>query len=141
MKWNHFLQWLINGLEKMKIKENTLEEVLNAVPVKKGDLFYIPAGTVHAIGGGSLIAEVQESSNLTYRLYDYHRIGKDGKERPLHLEKALQVAKLSAAEEPRQPMRVLNYRPGFASEFLCRCRYFEVRRFLLNTENGIFSNR
>lgn len=116
------------------VRTGQLEKHLQYVPVEKDDVFFIPAGTVHAIGAGSLMVEVQESSNLTYRLYDYHRLGKDGKERPLHLEKALQVADLSAADSPRQPMRVLNYRPGFASEFLCRCRYFEVRRLLLNTQ-------
>ena len=116
------------------IQKGELEKSLQYVPVQKDDVFFIPAGTVHAIGAGSLMVEVQESSNLTYRLYDYHRIGRDGKERPLHLEKALQVADLTAADSPRQPMRVLNYRPGFASEFLCRCRYFEVRRLLLNTQ-------
>ncbi len=116
------------------IARGTLEQCLQHVPVEKDDVFFIPAGTVHAIGKGSLIAEVQESSNLTYRLYDYRRLGKDGKERPLHVDKALEVSDLSAAGEPRQPMRVLNYCPGFASEFLCRCRYFEVRRLLVNTQ-------
>ncbi len=116
------------------IARGTLEQCLQHVPVEKDDVFFIPSGTVHAIGKGSLMVEVQESSNLTYRLYDYHRIGKDGKERPLHVEKALQVSDLSAACELRQPMRVLNYQPGFASEFLCRCRYFAVRRLLVNTQ-------
>lgn len=116
------------------IARGTLEQCLQHVPVEKDDVFFIPSGTVHAIGKGSLMVEVQESSNLTYRLYDYHRIGKDGRERPLHVEKALQVSDLSAAGELRQPLRVLNYRPGFASEFLCRCRYFEVRRLLVNTQ-------
>ncbi len=116
------------------IARGTLEQCLQRVPVEKDDVFFIPSGTVHAIGKGSLMVEVQESSNLTYRLYDYHRLGKDGKERPLHVEKALQVSDLSAGTGLRQPMRVLNYRPGFASEFLCRCRYFEVRRLLVNTQ-------
>ncbi len=116
------------------IAAGRLEHCLQRVSVEKDDVFFIPAGTVHAIGAGSLMVEVQESSNLTYRLYDYHRIGKDGKERTLHVEKALEVADLSAGTSPRQPMRVLNYRPGFASEFLCRCRYFEVRRLLINTQ-------
>ena len=52
---------------------------LQNVPIHKDDLFFIPAGTIHAIGAGALVAEIQESSNLTYRLYDYDRIGKDGK--------------------------------------------------------------
>ena len=54
---------------------------LQNVPIHKDDLFFIPAGTIHAIGAGALVAEIQESSNLTYRLYDYDRIGKDGKKR------------------------------------------------------------
>ena len=120
-----------------EIENNTLERSLQKVPVEKDDVFYIPAGTVHAIGAGSLIAEIQESSNLTYRLYDYHRVGKDGKERPLHVEKALQVARLRGGSLPKQPMRVLRYRPGYASEFLCRCRYFEVKRLLINASEKV----
>ncbi len=116
------------------VQDGTLERRLLRIPVKKDDVFYIPSGTVHAIGAGCLILEVQESSNLTYRLYDYHRKDKTGKERPLHLEKALQVADLKGSDSPRQPMRVLRYRLGCASEFLCRCRYFEVKRILLHTE-------
>ena len=75
-------------LKEMKaaIESNTLTELLNWVPVKKGECFFIPAGTVHAIGAGLLIAEVQQSSNLTYRVYDYGRLGADGKPRPLHID-------------------------------------------------------
>ncbi len=74
-----------------RIKENTLLEVLNAVPVKKGDIFLIESGTLHAIGKGILIAEIQQNSNVTYRIYDYGRVGADGKRRDLHIEKALAV--------------------------------------------------
>lgn len=111
-----------------------IEHVLNYVPVHRDDVFFIEAGTVHAIGAGVLVAEIQENSNLTYRLYDYNRPGKDGKPRPLHLDKALQVARLQGSGEPHQPMRVLRYRAGCASELLARCRYFQVERLLLNTE-------
>ena len=69
---------------------------------------------------------------LTYRLYDYDRIGKDGKKRELHIDKALDVADLHGSAEPRQPLRVLKYRPGMASELLIRCKYFEVYRMLIN---------
>ena len=71
--------------------DGTLEKYLKRVPVKKGDCYFIPAGLVHAIGGGILIAEIQQNSNTTYRLYDYDRVGKDGKKRELHLDKALEV--------------------------------------------------
>ena len=116
------------------IGEGRLMRYLQRVPVHKDDLFFIRAGTIHAIGAGALIAEIQESSNLTYRLYDYDREDKNGAKRELHVEKALAVADLSASGEPRQPLRVLKYRQGCASELLCRCRYFEVYRLLVNTE-------
>lgn len=74
-----------------RIEEDTLLEVLNAVPVQKGDVLFIESGTIHAIGKDILIAEIQQNSNLTYRVYDYGRVGKDGKKRDLHIEKALAV--------------------------------------------------
>ena len=76
------------------IEETTLDLAMNMVPVKKGDVFFIEAGTVHAIGGGILVAEIQQNSNVTYRLYDYGRVGADGKPRELHIEKGLAVANL-----------------------------------------------
>lgn len=116
------------------IAKGSVMNYLQQVPVKKDDLFFIEAGTIHAIGAGALIAEIQENSNLTYRLYDYGRVGKDGKKRELHIDKALQVANLKSSAEPRQPLRVLKYRQGVASELLTRCKYFEVYRMLVNTE-------
>ncbi|MBO7703373.1 MAG: ROK family protein [Solobacterium sp.] len=74
-----------------RIEDNTLLEVLNAVEVHKGDTLFIESGTIHAIGKGILIAEIQQNSNVTYRVYDYGRVGKDGKKRDLHIEKALAV--------------------------------------------------
>ena len=124
------------GAEEIRetVQEGTVTELLNHVPVKKDDLFYIEAGTVHAIGAGCLIAEIQQSSNLTYRLYDYDRVGRDGKKRELHVEKALDVANLKSSAMPKQPMRVIRYRNGYASELIARCRYFQAERLLLNTE-------
>lgn len=116
------------------IADGTLLRYLQRVPIQKDDLFFIEAGTVHAIGAGALIAEIQENSNLTYRLYDYDRVGKDGKKRELHVDKAMQVANLKSSAQPRQPLRVLKYKQGAALEFLTRCKYFEVYRVLLNTE-------
>lgn len=116
------------------ISNGTISDYLNHVPVHKNDLFYIEAGTVHAIGAGALIAEIQENSNVTYRLYDYDRVDKNGNRRPLHIDKALSVANLRSSISPRQPMRVLKYHNGCAIELLSRCRYFQVERMLLNTE-------
>ena len=105
-----------------RIKNNTLTEVLNAVPVHKGDCFFIPAGTLHAICKGIVIAEVQQNSNVTYRVYDYGRVGADGKPRALHIEKALDVANLS----PLAP--TVQYAPapvsGGSVRKLEACRYF-----------------
>ena len=74
-----------------RIREDTLLEVLNAVPVQKGDVLFIESGTIHAIGKDILIAEIQQNSNVTSRVYDYGRVGKDGKKRDLHIEKAIAV--------------------------------------------------
>ncbi|MBS6580310.1 MULTISPECIES: type I phosphomannose isomerase catalytic subunit [Ruminococcus] len=96
-----------------RIKDNTVMEVLDFHPTKPGDVFFIPAGTVHAIGAGNLICEIQQSSNSTYRLYDYDRRDKFGNPRELHLEKALDV---------------LNYRKYEPKSFdgKVSCKYFNV---------------
>lgn len=80
-----------------RIRENTLTEVLHAVPVHKGDVFFIPSGTLHAICRGIVIAEVQQNSNVTYRVYDYGRVGADGKPRALHIPQAVAVTDLHPA--------------------------------------------
>lgn len=116
------------------IQKETIGLYLNHVPVHKNDMFYIEAGTVHAVGAGVLLVEIQQNSNLTYRLYDYGRVGKDGKLRELHIDKAMEASNLKSSTSPRQPMRVLKYRSGCASELLTRCKYFQVERLLLNTE-------
>ena len=116
------------------IGRGTVERYLQMVPARKNDLFFIRPGTIHAIGAGCLIAEIQQSSNLTYRLYDYDRTDRNGNKRPLHIDKGLAVANLEAMPEPRQPMRLLRYAGGTASELLCRCQYFQVSRVLVNTE-------
>lgn len=76
---------------QQRIKDNSIIEIMNKIQVKPGDCYFIPAGTIHAIGKGCFIYEIQENSNLTYRVYDYDRIGKDGKKRELHIDKALKV--------------------------------------------------
>ena len=122
--------------EKLKesLEKGTVEKYLQKVRVQKDDLFYIEAGTVHAIGAGVLVAEIQESSNLTYRMYDYGRTDKNGRPRELHIAKALEVASRKGSRSPRQPMRVLRYQKGSATELLCRCKYFQAERQLINTE-------
>lgn len=82
---------------KNKIAENRIQDVLNTVSVKPGDVIDIPPGTVHALGKGIVLAEIQQNSNLTYRLYDYGRKDSLGKTRELHIEKALDVIEYSAS--------------------------------------------
>lgn len=78
------------------VEEGRWSDLLNEVPVHRGDFFQIDPGTVHAIKGGTLILETQQSSDVTYRVYDYDRLGDDGKPRPLHLEQSLDVVDYAA---------------------------------------------
>lgn len=113
---------------KKAIEEGNLENMLHHIPVHKGDVFFVRPGTVHAIGKGIVLVEVQESSNLTYRLYDYDRVDKDGNKRPLHFDKAVDVLDMDPVRIIRQPQRMVRYYFGCAREILCRCEYFEVER-------------
>lgn len=126
---------LIRQTLEKSLREGSVEKYLQKVQAKKDDVFFIKAGTVHGLGAGALVAEIQECSNITYRMYDYGRTDKDGKPRELHIEKAADVANLRGSDRPRQPMRVLKYKKGSALELLCRCKYFQVERMLLNTEH------
>lgn len=110
------------------VETGTLDKHLQKVPVHKGDVFYVPAGTVHGIGAGILLAEIQESSNVTYRVYDYDRMDKNGKKRELHFNKAIQVMEMDVAPNLKQKPRIIKYYPGCSRELLCRCKYFEVER-------------
>ena len=105
-----------------RIADNTLLEVTNSVPVHKGDVFFIEAGTLHAIGKGILIAEIQQNSNTTYRIYDYGRVGKDGKPRELHVEKAKDVTDLCPAKA--YPETPVEQKDGYTSKLLSSCEYF-----------------
>lgn len=105
-----------------RIADNTLLEVTNSVPVHKGDVFFIEAGTLHAIGKGILIAEIQQNSNTTYRIYDYGRVGKDGKPRELHVEKAKDVTNLGPAKA--YPETPVEQKDGYTSKLLSSCDYF-----------------
>lgn len=120
--------FLYHGFEKdiskeefeARIKDNTLTEVLHKVPVKKGDYLHIEAGTIHAIGKNILIAEIQQNSNVTYRVFDYGRKDKNGNSRELHIGKALDVT-------DRKPAR-----PNIAkAPHLADCKYFTVDKAIV----------
>ena len=116
------------------IEDGTMDNLVRKVDAHPDDVFMINSGTIHAIGAGCLLAEIQENSDLTYRLYDHDRTDAQGNKRELHVDKALAVANLNADEETRQPMRILRYTPGCARELLVRSKYFETERLLVNTE-------
>ena len=113
--------------------DNTLPQLCNHVPVHKGDVFWINAGTLHAIGKGIVIAEIQQNSNLTYRLYDYGRTDKDGNPRELHLDKALDVLRF---ERPARmgPIGHPEQHNGYTRTLLGSCHYFTVFGIDLHSE-------
>ncbi len=106
------------------VEEDTILSLLNRIPIKQGEAFFIPAGTVHAIGKGSLICEIQQSSNCTYRLYDYNRRDKYGNYRELHMEKALAVMNYSRYEVQRFDSETIETQE-VVLRILSRCKYFE----------------
>ncbi len=107
---------------KQRIENETLLEVLNKVNVKKGDVFFIEAGVIHAIGENTTIAEIQQNSNLTYRVFDYGRVGADGKKRELHIDKAIEVTR-----------REIPVDKSFGKH-LASCEYFTVDKIDLQEE-------
>lgn len=119
---------------KAAIENNTLMDVLNVVNVKKGDLFFIEAGTVHAIGKGALIAEIQQNSNSTYRVYDYGRVGKDGKPRELHIKKAVDVSKTEPPKYEIKPFGKETQTDGGTAQLLTKCELFTVNRYEIKSK-------
>lgn len=127
-----FKKKISRGEFRERIKNKTLLDAVNRVRVKKGGFYFIEAGTLHAIGAGILLAEVQQSSNTTYRVYDYDRLGPDGRPRPLHIQKALEATRL---EPPKAyPVGKTVQKDGYAERLLTKCRLFTVRE--LQTEKS-----
>ncbi len=112
-----------------RIENDTILEVCNRVPVKKGDVFFIDSGTLHAIGKGILLCEVQQNSNTTYRIYDYGRVGKDGKPRQLHVEKAKDVTRLAPPTRGTKPELHMDFWADAEVDLLASCEYFKVYHF------------
>lgn len=119
-------------------EDGTIEKFLNRIPIHEDEIYLIKPGTVHAIGKGALILEVQEDSDLTYRMYDYNRMDDCGHKRQLYLDKALDVLDCSQYLIKKQPLRTLRYRNGVAYETLLRCDYFKVERYLFNNDSLTF---
>ena len=128
---------------RQRAQDGTICEVLNRVSVCPGDVFFVRPGTVHAIGAGILVAEIQQNSDTTFRVYDYNRLGADGKPRQLHLERAIEVMNCAPAQGAADTL--LPCPPDGVQEVLT-CEYFRVRRaevkrrIDLSTEGGSFTH-
>lgn len=109
------------------LQAGTVEETLHMIPAKAGDCVFVPAGTVHALGPGILLAEVQQQSNLTFRLHDWGRLGSDGQPREIHVAESLACIDFDRGPvDPVTPVELSNGRHHF--EELVRCDYFVIRR-------------
>jgi len=115
------------------ISAGTLEVTMHDFTPQAGDCLFLPAGTVHAVGGGVLMAEVQQASDATFRLYDWNRPGTDGKPRALHIPQALAAIDWNAG--PAMPVvtaLIESQHPGVRIEPLVECAEFEMQRITLN---------
>jgi mannose-6-phosphate isomerase len=116
------------------IDEGQLESYLCCMEVKKGDVIYIPAGMVHAIGAGIMICEIQQNSDTTYRVYDWNRKGADGKPRELHVEKALDVIDFEG-QHLREKVKGLTIdEQGNKRTFYVACKHFAMEKLEINSE-------
>ena len=110
------------------IQKEQWQQLLRVLPLCKGDFFFIPPGTVHAIRKGTLILEIQQNSDITYRLYDYDRL-QDGKKRPLHIDKSLEVITCPQQDVPSSPAKTAVFQKcgkGYLHRHLVSCSYFEA---------------
>jgi len=114
------------------LKNDRVVTQLQRIPVHPGDVFHIPAGTIHALLAGIVVAEIQQNSDTTYRIYDWGRLGPDGKPRPLQIDKALDV--INWASQPRQPVvpQVITEQNGLRQELLVDSAHFTVERLILS---------
>lgn len=113
--------------------KGTLNDILNRVEVEKGDVFYIPAGRIHTIGKGILLAEIQQTSDLTYRIYDFDRVDAQGNKRELHVEQALDALDYTFHENYKTPYKL---NQNDRSE-LVQSPYFTTNKFNLTQEKTL----
>ncbi|MBQ3104998.1 MAG: class I mannose-6-phosphate isomerase [Lachnospiraceae bacterium] len=117
-----------------RIRNKTIPEVCHKVPVKTGDVFYIPAGLLHAVGKGITLAEIQQNSDITYRVFDYDREDGRGEKRPLHIEKAAVVAGFLPPLQGHRPMGMPVEGEGHIRTLLVQCPYFKVCLYEIKKE-------
>ena len=122
------------------VEENDYDHLLNTFKIKEGDFFYIPSGTLHAICSGSLIYEAQQSSDITYRVYDYHRKQKDGSERQLHVQQSIDVTKVPADIAQQNDFVSSDLENGSRTT-LIESEFFTVDKYDLNGKNTIINDK
>ena len=116
-----------------KIENKNWDDVLKEVPANKGDFFFVPAGTVHAIKKGCLILEIQQASDITYRLYDYNRPDKEGNLRELHIDKSIEAIKLNEVSDEREIEETGNLK----TTTLTSNEFFEVRKLEISGRTNL----
>ncbi len=119
------------------ISDGKISDLLHLCPVKAGECYFIPSGMIHAIGAGILIAEIQQNSDLTYRVYDYNRIGKDGKPRELHVSKALDTIRHFTPDEIDAVRFARGKQADMPGELLANSPYFRVSRLCVHQEMNL----
>jgi mannose-6-phosphate isomerase len=123
------------------VAEGTAENLLERIPMRAGDTVFVPAGTVHTIGAGLVLCEIQQNSDITYRLYDYNRRDAQGRTRELHLEKGLEVAHFGE-QTGGKLARGASVSKGAVEELpLAACRYFATERWEFREAFSAVSNR
>ncbi len=122
------------------IEQNSLEELLHEEPISDGDVVFVPAGTVHAICSGVLLYELQEYSDVTYRMYDYGRLTASGKPRELHIQQSLDVSSFAAAHHVKTNSVALAGDTGYEERCIVACRYFVTRELSLKENASVKRN-
>jgi len=123
---------------RANLEAGTLEQCLHRLPVKAGDTIFIPTGSVHALLSGAVLTEIQQNSDTTYRVYDWNRMGADGKPRPLHIDKALDVINFEQIEPGPVTPRLIAEGKGLRRELLVTCPYFSIEKFSIEQEGTVF---
>ncbi len=123
---------------RKSVETGTLDKHLQKVEVHNGDTYFVPAGTVYGIGKGILVAEIQESSNVTYRVYDYNRVDKNGKSGNCTLIRRFRLWIFSVVLDVSQKPRMVKHYPGCSREIPCHCKYFETEKIRV-TKGPAFS--
>lgn len=114
------------------LQEGTLSTLLHRQPVKQGDAIFVPTGTVHALLAGVVVAEIQQNSDTTYRIYDWERVGEDGEPRPLHIDKALDVIDYNMIRPQASKPSVIQDSDRIYRAEIAHCPYFVVEEIRLS---------